>query len=98
MMEFFPGKHAKKLRLLRNQSGLLCQFTRSIVMTDKPFWESTYADKEVSTFSKDPTVDVKEYSAVFPRRPLLQKNLPLCILHNHAGSHHNKRFVPNILP
>ena len=37
-------------------------------MTDKPFWESTYADKEVSTFSKDPTVDVKEYSAVFPRQ------------------------------
>lgn len=24
----------------------------------KPFWEQTYADKEVSTFSKGPTADV----------------------------------------
>lgn len=33
----------------------------------KPFWEQTYADKEVSTFSKGPTVDVAEFQDIFPR-------------------------------
>ena len=81
MMEFFPGKHAKKLQLLRNQSGLLCQFTPCRILQGFPQLQSAARIT--------PAVII---------RPLLQKNLPLCILHNHAGSHHNKRFVPNILP
>ena len=28
---------------------------------DKPFWEKSYQDKSVSTFSKGPTVDLNEY-------------------------------------
>ena len=27
---------------------------------EQPFWEQTYADMDVSTFCKGPTVDVKE--------------------------------------
>ena len=33
---------------------------------DKPFWEQTYRDDAVSTFSKGPTVDVAEHWALFP--------------------------------
>ena len=29
---------------------------------EKPFWETTYQDKNVSTFSKGPTADVSEYA------------------------------------
>ena len=29
-------------------------------MQDKPFWEESYSDFEVSAFSKGPTVDVEE--------------------------------------
>ena len=29
---------------------------------EKPFWEATYQDKGVSTFSKGPTTDVNEYA------------------------------------
>ena len=29
---------------------------------EKPFWEKTYQDKSVSTFSKGPTADLKEYA------------------------------------
>lgn len=34
---------------------------------DRPFWEQTYADRDVSTFSKGPTVDVKEFYTLFPQ-------------------------------
>jgi len=33
---------------------------------DKPFWEQTYHDDSVSTFTKGPTVDVAEYWTLFP--------------------------------
>ena len=36
-------------------------------MQDKPFWEQSYSDYEVSTFSKGPTVDVEEFYEMFPR-------------------------------
>lgn len=36
-------------------------------MEAKPFWEQTYADRDVSTFSKGPTVDVEEFYHLFPR-------------------------------
>lgn len=35
-------------------------------MQTKPFWEETYRNKEVSTFSKGPTVDVGEFYRLFP--------------------------------
>lgn len=35
-------------------------------MQEKPFWEQTYADLDVSTFSKGPTVDVNEFHHLFP--------------------------------
>ena len=35
-------------------------------MQERPFWEQLYADMEVSTFSKGPTVDVNEFYNVFP--------------------------------
>lgn len=31
-----------------------------LFMQDKPFWEESYSDFEVSAFSKGPTVDVEE--------------------------------------
>lgn len=36
-------------------------------MQERPFWEQFYADMEVSTFSKGPTVDVNEFYNIFPR-------------------------------
>jgi|GEM_PF-6595077 len=33
---------------------------------DKPFWEQTYRDGSVSTFTKDPTADIAEYWTLFP--------------------------------
>ena len=35
-------------------------------MQAKPFWEETYRDQTVSTFSKGPTVDVEEFCKLFP--------------------------------
>lgn len=35
-------------------------------MQAKPFWEETYRDQTVSTFSKGPTVDVEEFYKLFP--------------------------------
>lgn len=40
-------------------------------MENKPFWEQTYGDKSVSTFSKGPTVDVKEFYGIFPPHSLV---------------------------
>lgn len=37
-------------------------------MEQKPFWETTYRDKEVSTFQKGPTADVKEFYYLIPPR------------------------------
>lgn len=37
----------------------------------KPFWEQTYSNADVSTFSKGPTVDVNEYYAIFPPHSLI---------------------------
>lgn len=36
-------------------------------MQEKPFWEQTYADMDVSTFCKGPTVDVNEFYHIFPK-------------------------------
>lgn len=36
-------------------------------MQERPFWEQSYADMDVSTFSKGPTVDVNEFYHVFPK-------------------------------
>lgn len=36
-------------------------------MQEKPFWEQTYADLDVSTFSKGPTLDVNEFFELFPQ-------------------------------
>ncbi|MDR0469189.1 MAG: methyltransferase domain-containing protein, partial [Peptococcaceae bacterium] len=33
---------------------------------NKPFWEQTYRDNSVSTFSKGPTADIAEYWTLFP--------------------------------
>jgi len=33
---------------------------------DKPFWEQTYANPSVSTFSKGPTADIAEFWNLFP--------------------------------
>lgn len=33
---------------------------------EKPFWEETYRQKEVSTFQKGPTKDVEQYHSLFP--------------------------------
>jgi tellurite methyltransferase len=33
---------------------------------EKPFWEKTYSDDDVSTFSKNPTADIAEYWNLFP--------------------------------
>ena len=33
---------------------------------DKPFWEHTYRDDNVSTFAKGPTADIGEHWALFP--------------------------------
>ena len=38
-----------------------------IKMQKEPFWESLYADPEVSAFSKGPTVDVNEFYDLFPK-------------------------------
>lgn len=36
-------------------------------MSEKPFWEQTYADLNVSTFSTGPTMDVNEFYELFPK-------------------------------
>ena len=38
---------------------------------DKPFWEKTYQDKDVSTFSKGPTVDLEKYSYIIPNQSII---------------------------
>jgi len=38
---------------------------------EKPFWERTYRDRSVSTFSKGPTADLKEYVHVITHCPSL---------------------------
>lgn len=38
---------------------------------EKPFWEQTYSNKSVSTFSKGPTVDVNEFHGIFAPNSLV---------------------------
>ena len=40
-------------------------------MGEKPFWEQTYGNADVSTFSKGPTVDVNEHYGIFPPNSLI---------------------------
>ncbi len=65
-------------------------------MQKKPFWEQLYADMEVSTFSKGPTVDVNEFSAMPDNAPythslfdvgeLPEKYKDWEIIHHHEGT------------
>lgn len=36
-------------------------------MEAKPFWERTYANRDVSTFQKGPTADINEYYSIFKK-------------------------------
>lgn len=36
-------------------------------MPEQPFWEQTYEDDNVSTFSRGPTVDIDEFYPFFPK-------------------------------
>lgn len=36
------------------------------MMTERPFWEESYRDKNLSTFCKGPTADVERYHTLFP--------------------------------
>jgi len=38
---------------------------------EKPFWEATYQDKSVSTFSKEPTFDVNEFTHILENPSLV---------------------------
>lgn len=40
-------------------------------MQERPFLEQLYADMEVSTFSKGPTMDVNEFHNIFPQNALV---------------------------
>lgn len=40
-------------------------------MQQKPFWEQTYSNSDVSTFSKGPTVDVNEHYGIFQSNSLI---------------------------
>ncbi len=79
-------------------------------MQKKPFWEQLYADMEVSTFSKGPTVDVNEFSAMPDNAPythslfdvgeLPEKYKDWEIIHHHEGTFrdsHPAIFTMNML-
>ena len=36
-------------------------------MQERPFWEQSYANMDVSAFSKGPTMDVNEFYPIFPK-------------------------------
>ena len=40
-------------------------------MENKPFWEQTYADRTVSTFSAKPTKDIQDYYHIYPSNSLV---------------------------
>ena len=52
---------------------------------EKPFWEKTYQDKSVSTFSKGPTSDLKEYAYLL--------NVPSSVLDVGCGEGRNSIFL-----
>lgn len=52
---------------------------------DKPFWEQTYKDKSVSTFSKGPTADLKEYAHLL--------TIPSLVLDVGCGEGRNSIFL-----
>jgi len=52
---------------------------------DKPFWEKSYQDKNVSTFSKEPTADLNEYVHIL--------NEPLLVLDVGCGEGRNSIFL-----
>ena len=54
-------------------------------MSDKPFWETSYRDKDASTFSKGPTVDLGEYY------PILK--VPSTVLDVGCGEGRNSIFL-----
>ncbi|MCL1844114.1 MAG: class I SAM-dependent methyltransferase [Defluviitaleaceae bacterium] len=52
---------------------------------EKPFWEKTYQDKSVSTFSKEPTADLKGYAHLL--------NMPSSVLDVGCGEGRNSIFL-----
>ena len=52
---------------------------------EKPFWEQTYRDKNVSTFSKGPTADLKEYAQIL--------TVPSLVLDVGCGEGRNSIFL-----
>ena len=52
---------------------------------EKPFWEKTYQDKTVSTFSKGPTSDLKEFAHLL--------NVPSFVLDVGCGEGRNSIFL-----
>jgi len=52
---------------------------------EKPFWETTYQDKNVSTFSKGPTVDIKEHAHIL--------SVPSLVLDVGCGEGRNSIFL-----
>ena len=57
---------------MESSAWIILSFIKIIIkekeknMQDKPFWEQSYSDYEVSHFSKGPTVDVEEFYEMFP--------------------------------
>lgn len=52
---------------------------------EKPFWEKTYQNKNLSTFSKGPTLDIAEFSHII--------NIPSKILDVGCGEGRNSIFL-----
>ena len=52
---------------------------------DRPFWEQTYQDKNISTFSKGPTVDLEKYAHIL--------NIPCLVLDVGCGEGRNSIFL-----
>jgi len=52
---------------------------------EKPFWEQTYRDKSISTFSKAPTVDLAQFFSII--------KIPSDILDVGCGEGRNSLFL-----
>ena len=59
-----------------------------IHMENKPFWEETYADNTVSTFTAKPTKDIQDFYKIFPINSL--------ILDVGCGEGRNSIFMANL--
>jgi len=57
-------------------------------MEKKPFWEQTYADSTVSTFTARPTKDIQDFHRIFPANSL--------VLDVGCGEGRNSIFMANL--